>query len=103
MSTNRSALLEGIVVEEELHLSITEICQACSIRQEYVHEWVAEGVLEPQGSSVSEWRFSGHSLRRAKIASRLVRDLELNTPGVALALDLLEEIETLRKQLNMGR
>jgi len=32
-----------------------------------------------------------------------VRDLELNTPGVALALDLLEEIETLRKQLNMGR
>jgi chaperone modulatory protein CbpM len=100
MNTNRSVLFEGIVVEEELHLSSTEICQACAIRQEHIQEWVAEGVLQPQGSSYTEWRFTGHSLRRAKIAARLMRDLELNTPGVALALDLLEEIEALRKQLN---
>jgi chaperone modulatory protein CbpM len=97
--TTGSSLLQGIVVEEELHLSITEICQACSIEEEHIHAWVSEGVLEPQGRSYTEWRFSGQSLRRAKTASRLVRDLELNTPGVALALDLLEEIEGLRRQL----
>jgi chaperone modulatory protein CbpM len=97
--TTGSSLLQGIVVEEELHLSITEICQACSIEEEHIHAWVSEGVLEPQGRIYTEWRFSGQSLRRAKIASRLVRDLELNTPGVALAIDLLEEIEALRRQL----
>ncbi len=97
--TTHSSLLQGIVVEEELHLTITEICQACSIEEEHIHAWVSEGVLEPQGETYTEWRFSGHSLRRAKIASRLVRDLELNTPGIALALDLLEEIEALRRQL----
>ena len=97
--TTGSSLLQGIVVEEELHLTITEICQACSIEEEHIHAWVSEGVLEPQGATYNEWRFSGQSLRRAKIASRLIRDLELNTPGVALALDLLEEIEALRRQL----
>ncbi len=102
MSTNRSVLLEGVVVEEQLHLTVTEICQACAITHTHIDEWVAEGVLQPQGSNQSEWRFTGHSLRRARIASRLVRDLEVNTPGVALALDLLEEIEALRKQLNQS-
>lgn len=102
MSANRSVLLEGVVVEEHLHLSLTEICQACSITHTHIQEWVAEGVLQPQGSNENEWRFSGQSLRRAKIASRLVRDLEVNTPGVALALDLLEEIEALRKRLNQS-
>ncbi len=102
MSTNRSVLLEGVVVEEHLHLSITEICKACSITHTHIEEWVAEGVLQPQGSNQNEWLFTGQSLRRAKIASRLMRDLEVNTPGVALALDLLEEIEALRKQLNQS-
>lgn len=99
MSTNHSGLFEGVVVEERLHLSVTEICQACSITHTHLEEWVAEGVLEPQGSTNQEWIFSGQCLRRAKIASRLVNDLEVNTPGVALALDLLEEIEALRKQI----
>ena len=102
MNTNRSVLLEGVVVEEQLHLTVTEICQACSITHTHIEEWVAEGVLQPQGASRNEWRFTGQSLRRAKIASRLARDLEVNTPGVALALDLLEEIEALRKQLDQS-
>ena len=46
------------------------------------------------------WRFSGSALRRAATAQRLTRDLGLNAAGVALALDLLEEIETLRIRPN---
>jgi chaperone modulatory protein CbpM len=42
-------------------------------------------------------------LRRARIAVRLERDLELNLAGVALALDLLEELEQLRQQLKVRR
>ena len=47
----------------------------------------------------SEWRFAGASLRRTRVATRLARDFELNPPGVALALDLLDEIEALRAHL----
>ena len=46
-----------------------------------------------------EWRFEGPSLRRARLALALTRELEINPPGVALALDLLDEIAALRASL----
>ena len=91
--------IEGSVVEEEVHMSIVEISQATRAPEDLIMSWVTEGVLSPIGSSPEDWRFSGDSLRRAKTAAHLTHDLELNTPGVALALDLLEEITQLRNQL----
>jgi chaperone modulatory protein CbpM len=87
------------IVEEELQLSLAELCQACRAREEQINLWVFEGVLEPIGSSPSEWRFAGASLRRAKLALTFSRELEINTPGIALALDLLDEIESLKASL----
>ena len=97
--------IEGSVVEEEVHMSIVEISQATRAPEDLIMSWVTEGVLSPIGSSPEDWRFSGDSLRRAKAAAHLTHDLELSTPGVALALDLLDEISRLRSQLlrtNLG-
>jgi chaperone modulatory protein CbpM len=90
------------VVEEELHLTLTELCQACGAAEEHVTTWVLEGVLEPIGERQHEWRFGGLSLRRAHLAQRLTRDLEINAAGIALALDLLDQISELRAQLRRG-
>lgn len=92
-------LIQGAVVEEDVQLTLVELCQACRADEEHVRAWVSEGVLEPTGQSPQEWRFSGNSLRRARLALRLMRDLELNPAGVALALDLLDEIAMLSAQL----
>lgn len=92
-------LLQGTVVEEEISLSLLELCQACRAEQELVRLWVFEGVLQPAGGSPQDWRFGGESLRRARLALSLARDLEINPPGVALALDLLDEIAALRTRL----
>ncbi len=86
------------VVEEELHLSLAELCRASRAPEEQVRVWVVEGVLEPLGASPQEWRFAGASLRRARLALTLTQELEINAPGVALALDLLEQIAALRAQ-----
>jgi chaperone modulatory protein CbpM len=43
------------------------------------------------------------SLVRIRIARRLQADLDLNLPGIALALDLLEELAQLRAQLRIPR
>ncbi len=91
--------IEGSIVEDEVHMSIVEISQTTRAPEELIMSWVSEGVLSPAGSSPEDWRFSGDSLRRAKTAAHLSYDLELNTPGVALALDLLDEITRLRNQL----
>ncbi|MCK9389442.1 MAG: chaperone modulator CbpM [Sulfuritalea sp.] len=99
MNQTHMTLIRGLVVEEEVQLTLVELCQACSAEQEHVLAWVFEGVLEPVGESPQDWRFSGDSLRRARQALRLSRDLEINPPGVALALDLLDEIAALRARL----
>ena len=94
----------AIVVEEDVHLTLVELCRACDAQEEQVQLWVVEGVLSPIGSSPTEWRFTGASLRRARLALTLTRELEINPPGVAFALDLLDRIDALEAGLRrVGR
>ncbi len=99
MSRADMTLIQGVIVEEGVLFTLVELCQACNVGEEHVRAWVVEGVLEPIGNSPQEWCFKGSSLRRARLAWRLSHDLDINPPGVALALDLLDEIATLRARL----
>jgi chaperone modulatory protein CbpM len=74
------------------------LSRMCQVDERHIVEFVEEGVLNVMEIS-SEWRFTGDALRRARLAVRLERDLELNLAGVALALDLLEELQRLRREL----
>ena len=96
--TNSSAL-RGSVVEEDLELTMVELCRACRTSEHEIELWVVEGLLQPRGESRESWRFGGDSLARIRLATRLTRDLDLNTPGVALALDLLDRIAELESRL----
>ena len=96
MNAMKPLLINITVVEEDLHLSLVELCRACRAPEAQVRAWVVEGVLEPLGATPQEWRFAGASLRRARLALTLTQELEINAPGVALALDLLDEIAALR-------
>ena len=101
-NTTNITWIEGSIIENEVHMSIVELSHASRTPQEMIMSWVTEGVLSPTGSSPEDWRFSGDSLRRAKTAAHLTHDLDLNIPGVALALDLLDEIAELRARLQRG-
>lgn len=92
-------VLKGIVLDERTEVTITELCHACTSSTDWVLSLVDEGVLEPVATRDDDWRFSGTALRRALTARRLQRDLGVNLPGIALALDMLDEIETLRARL----
>ena len=97
MSNTNIELINNTIVENEIHFSISELCHATNADTELVVAWVYEGILNPLGNSPDDWRFSGDSLQRTKKALRLSRDLEINTPGVAMVLDLLDEISRLNK------
>jgi chaperone modulatory protein CbpM len=99
MSNTNTQMTPGSVVAEEIQLTLLELCQACHVSEEHIIAWVDEGALEAIGSAPPEWRFTGPALRRGKLALWLTRDLEINLPGVALALDLLDEIATLQARL----
>jgi len=99
MTQNNRVLIPGAVVEEELSLTLEDLCRACLVEQSYVIVWVQEGVLEPVGNTPEDWRFSGASLQKVRMARWLANDLEINPSGVALALDLLDEIHALQARL----
>lgn len=96
--TKKTALV-GTILEEEVVLSLRELCRASRLSAERVIELADEGIVEPIGSSPESWRFRGVSLRRIRCAQRLEEDLGVNTAGVALVLDLLDELEQLRMRI----
>ena len=87
------------VLDRSVRYSLTEVCRVCGSDKEWVIELVEEGILQPAGESRDQWRFTGGSLHKAMRARRLQRDLDLNLAGVALTLELLDEIEALRSRL----
>jgi chaperone modulatory protein CbpM len=99
MMTHRTDILTGIILEDEIHLSLRELCDACAVHAEFITELVDEGVIEPSGFDKSHWCFSGVSLHRIRAAKRLQQDLGVNLAGAALALDLLDEMQQLHTQL----
>ena len=94
------SLLTGEVLEEEVELTLAELCRACRLPAERVFELVEEGVVEPVGRDPVRWRFRGVSVRRVRCVLRFERDLGVNVAGAALALDLLEQIEAMRSRLH---
>jgi chaperone modulatory protein CbpM len=78
-------------------LTIDELCLTCAVRSQYILELIQEGVIDPlNDGNPEDWRFSSLHERQTKLAWRLQRDLGVNMAGVALALQLLDELEELR-------
>ena len=95
---SRGDLLRGVVLDESLTLSLSELCEYCGVEESVVIEMVREGIAEPIDEASDRWHFSGRSVARIRVAHRLSRDLEVNLAGAALALELLDEIETLKRR-----
>ena len=103
-SDDTRSQLTGVILEEQVELTLAEISRSCAVHAEYIIELVEEGVLAPVGREPRGWRFSGSQVRRANMALRLQRDLGVNLAGVALALELLDELNAVRARLNaVGR
>ena len=99
MTQSARVTVSGTIVEDELWFTLGDLSRVCRVETSRLVALVEEGVLDPAGGAPDEWRFGGTSLRRARLALRLGRDLELSAAGTALVLDLLDEIDTLKAQL----
>ena len=95
---NRGAIA-GVVLSEQETVTLDELAGLCTVETRWVVELVEQGVLEPLARPTGEWHFAATALGRVRTAERLHRDLELDAAGIALALDLLDEIESLRARL----
>ena len=97
MTTPETRIFVGQIVEEELTLTVDELSGACAVERERIVELIEHGVLEaPAGGGQ---HYGGGSLRRARLALRLQRDLGVNAAGASLVIELLERIEVLEARL----
>ena len=89
------------ILEEQTQLTLDDLCHACAIDAQRIIDLVDIGVLEPEGRDPARWQFGGASLHRARTAFRLQHEFDIDLAGAALALELLDEIESLRARLRV--
>ncbi|SPP63132.1 chaperone modulator CbpM [Nitrospira lenta] len=99
MMNREQNILSGSVIGDEGVLSIEDLARACSSEPQWIVELVAIGVLEPQGTETSHWRFHATDLTCARRVARLQRDFDASLDAAAVMLDLLNQIEQLRTRL----
>jgi chaperone modulatory protein CbpM len=98
------------LLDERLRFSLRDMCRICGVHAEFLVELVQEGVIAPSAepspppvrdalAGPHPWRFDGYAVVRVQRAVRLQQDLGVNLAGIALALELLDEIEALRRRV----
>ena len=89
------------IEEFDFTLTLAQVCRCCAVPAEKILLLVGEGILAPRGSAPSHWRFAADDLGRALRALRLERDLGVNPPGAALAIELVDEMDRLRRRVRL--
>ena len=95
-------IMTGTLIDDDKLFTLADLCRACDVHAEIITDMIAYGIIEPRGEVAARWQFPGSCLSRVTTVVRLQRDLEVNLAGAALALDLIEEVRELRRQLKAG-
>ena len=92
-------------VLDEQALSLEQLAAACRMAPQWVVERVTTGVLHcdtidaTAHSSPQSWRFSTHTVIRARRIAQLERTFEADPELAALTADLMEEVRQLRRRI----
>ncbi len=93
-------VLEAQVVDADTLFSLADFAHACGQSHDWVLQLVEHSiVVVVQGAQPEQWQFAGQDLQRARRAFRLQRDFDASFSAVALMLELLDEVQDLRRQL----
>ena len=82
--------------------TLREFCERGECHAEFVIKLVSYGIIAPveEQRDTRDWAFDLQALARLRKAQRLQRDLKINLPGLAMSLDLLDEIHDMRREVD---
>ena len=89
---NEIRICSGKIIDDEELLTVEQFCEICRIEPEFLFEIIDEGIIEPLGDEKSSWQFSYSCVETVRIVVRMQKDLRVNLPGAALALQLLKQL-----------
>ncbi|MBB5320129.1 chaperone modulator CbpM [Marinobacter oulmenensis] len=101
MSNSDHTLTVELMEADGTLFTLREICERGDCHAEFIIELVDYGVISPAREQPEPmgWQFDVQALRRLQKAMRLQRDLKMNLPGLAVALDLLDEVQDMRREV----
>jgi chaperone modulatory protein CbpM len=67
----------------------------------HVERWVARGLLRPAAGAGDGWSFEQIDVARARLLGELVDELGFDDESVDTVVDLVDQVHTLRRQLDL--
>lgn len=95
-----------VIITDYTHnapLTLEEVCRHCHVNAEFIYHLVEYDILKlPQpAQSLESLQFDLAQLQRIKTVIRLQHDLEVNLAGIAVVLNLLDELNDLREKIKI--
>lgn len=97
-----SEMLIAAVIDER-YLSLEQVASLCRVDPEWVVHHVNEGLVSALQLETGEWRFSQVELNRVRRIIDTERCFDAVPELAALVADLQEELDSLRRQLQLRR
>jgi chaperone modulatory protein CbpM len=90
-------------LDEHRLVSLRELVELSGLREAELLELVHSGAISASEMSGADYRFSARVITVARTACRLRNDFELDTPGLSVALRLLERVHELEAEVTSLR
>lgn len=102
MTSKDRILMVEVTDTDGSTFSLQEVCERGDCHAEFVIKLVDYGVIAPldEVPEMRQWQFDVAALSRLQKALRLQRDLKLNLPGLAMSLELLDEVQDMRREVD---
>ena len=94
-----SLLVEAVWLNDADACSLDELAEYSGLSHAELAELVALGAIEPDRDPATGYVFRSQTIVVARTARRLRDDFELDTQGLAMALNLLQRIQALEARL----
>jgi chaperone modulatory protein CbpM len=95
---NTEHLLVGVVLDD-VALTLEELAHACCVESDWICERIKSEILNNPGELQTDWRFRSMELIRVRRLVAIERDFDANPELAALVVDLIEELDRHRAQL----
>ncbi|MBK1873649.1 MULTISPECIES: chaperone modulator CbpM [Marinobacter] len=101
MSDRSSILTVEVMDSDGSTFTLHEVCERGECHAEFVIKLVSYGIIAPvePAAEARQWLFDVAALARLHKARRLQRDLKMNLPGLAMSLELLDEVQEMRREV----
>lgn len=93
-------ILSGLVIGDK-EISFIQVCKLYHISENWLEDLLKHGLIDNTDENPKNLTFDEKLLTQIQKAHRFHEDLDVNIPGVMVILDLLEELENTKEELDI--